>query len=371
VQLGSRLSRRPVATVALLVLLASALPAAGLAHAATMRLGLGNGSQPGVACTTPAANHNPHCASGTFNVPAGTTITIGADGVVGLTDASGNPLKSAVTVTPDAGFVLAKFNPATGMFEVVPDNTITPGGTFALVSAAAVGAITCSATSVGTNLVACSQSVAPGTKIASPRNDVVLFVPAGFTSGSQVIVDFTSPGAPGSPESFSVQMPLSTIGTTLGNFPKPIVTSVPPGQALYVFNQATGTWRQISGNVVLGVGVYKVDKAISNALHYSAYDAIQPLALGNDPLTVGAAKKINLYAQTYPGASVTIKVLTSGFGNPQTATAGPNGEVVFTFTAPSSVAKRAVVHYMATSVLNRGNGNITSLTASQRFAVAP
>jgi hypothetical protein len=78
----------------------------------------------------PLNQHLP-LGNGTFIGPPGTAIAVGPNGVITVSGATG-----AVQVIPNNGYILARFNPTTGQWEAVPNNTIPPGtgATYGLIS---------------------------------------------------------------------------------------------------------------------------------------------------------------------------------------------------------------------------------------------
>jgi hypothetical protein len=113
---------------ALLSCLAAALPLCGQIHAA---------SQP--QSSGVIAFHRPlHLWRGSFSGHPGTTILVGPNGVITIERSPG-----CVSVTPDRGYVLARFNPRAGRWEAVRDLSVCPRkGLYALVSRKAVPYIT-------------------------------------------------------------------------------------------------------------------------------------------------------------------------------------------------------------------------------------
>jgi hypothetical protein len=190
---------RFVLAAALLGCLVSALPFRGQVHAA---------SQPQQTGVIPATQHLA-LGNGTFVGPPGTAIAVGPNGVVTVSGATG-----PVQVTPNNGYVLARFNPTTGQWEAVPTNTIPPGtgATYALISGQPVtipsgGQLTLAngtvtgppgtAVTVGPNGVI-SMSSATGPVQVSPNSGYVLAAYNTTTGQWEAVPSNTMQPGPGS-----------------------------------------------------------------------------------------------------------------------------------------------------------------------------
>ena len=126
----ARLSLRFVVAAALLGCLVPELPFGGQVHAAT---------QPQASGVIPSSGRM-SIANATFSGPPGTTVAVGPNGVITVSGTT-----QPVTVTPNPGYVLALYNPTTGQWQVVSNNTIVPGtGSYALKSRSSVAPTRCS-----------------------------------------------------------------------------------------------------------------------------------------------------------------------------------------------------------------------------------
>jgi hypothetical protein len=114
---------RFVVAAALLGCLVCALPFRGQVHAA--------GTQPQSFTGAIQSNGKLQTPYGTFTGTPGATISVGPNGVITVSGATG-----PVRVTPKSPFFLARFNPGTGQYQAVPNNIIPPGtgATYALIS---------------------------------------------------------------------------------------------------------------------------------------------------------------------------------------------------------------------------------------------
>jgi hypothetical protein len=202
-----RLSLRFVVAAALLGCLVSALPFRGQVHAAT---------QPQVSGVIPS---NQHLAlgNGTFAGPPGTAIAVGPNGVITVSGAT-----APVQVTPNNGYVLARFNPTTGQWEAVPNNTIPPGtgATYGLIS---------------------GQPVT---------------IPSG---GQLTLANGTVTGPPGTAVTVGPNGVISMSGAT-----GPVQVSPNSGYVLAAYNTTTRQWEAVPNNTMLpGPGSYTLIPANS------------------------------------------------------------------------------------------------------------
>jgi hypothetical protein len=129
---------------------------------------------------------------------------VGPNGVINVIGVSGAP----VHVTPNPGYVLARFNPGTGQWQAVPNNTIPPGtgATYALIS---------------------SQPVT---------------IPS---SGHVLLANGTVTGKPGTAITVG-----STGAITVSGATAPVQVSPKSGYVLARFNPATGQWEEVPNNTI-------------------------------------------------------------------------------------------------------------------------
>jgi hypothetical protein len=198
---------RFVIAAALLSCLVSALPLRGQVHAAT---------QPQVSGVIPLNQHLT-LGNGTFTGAPGTNIAVGPNGVITVSGATG-----PVQVTPNNGYVLARFNPTTGQWEAVPDNTIPlgTGATYALIS---------------------SQPVT---------------IPS---SGQMTLANGTITGKPGTAITVGPNGVISMAGATA-----PVQVTPNSGYVLAAYNTTTRQWEAVSNNTMQpGPGSYTLIPANS------------------------------------------------------------------------------------------------------------
>jgi hypothetical protein len=208
----ARLSLRFVVAIALLGCLVPELPFGGQVHAAT---------QPAVFSATilPSGTTGP-TQYGIFTGKPGTTISIGPNGVITLSGAVGpngaiTVPGAAVHVTPNPGYVLARFNPGTGQWQAVPNNTIPPGtgATYALIS---------------------------GQPVTIP------------SSGHMSLARGTVTGPPGTAVTVGSTGVITVSGTT-----QPVQVTPSPGYVLALYNPTTGQWQPVPNNTIVpGSGTY-------------------------------------------------------------------------------------------------------------------
>jgi hypothetical protein len=202
-----RLSLRFVLAAALLGCLVPALPFRGQVHAAT---------QPQVSGVIPLNQHLT-LGNGTFTGPPGTNIAVGPNGVITVSGATG-----PVQVTPNNGYLLARFNPTTGQWEAVPDNTIPPGtgATYALIS---------------------------GQPVTIP------------SSGQLPLANGTVTGKPGTAITVGPNGVISMSGAS-----GPVQVTPNSGYVLAAYNTTTGQWEAVRNNTMLpGPGSYTLIPADS------------------------------------------------------------------------------------------------------------
>jgi hypothetical protein len=129
---------------------------------------------------------------------------VGPNGVINVIGVSGAP----VHVTPNPGYVLARFNPGTGQWQAVPNNTIPPGtgATYALIS---------------------SQPVT---------------IPS---SGHVLLANGTVTGKPGTAITVG-----STGAITVSGATAPVQVSPKSGYVLATYNTTTHQWEAVPNNTI-------------------------------------------------------------------------------------------------------------------------
>jgi len=189
--------------------MAGGLQAAGLS-VGTGVAHVGASSQPTASRTIPRSGHI-HESHGEFSGHPGETITVGANGVIQVRRGTG-----VVTVKPDRGYVLARFNPKAGRFEGVKGASFSTQDykyTYALVKATSVphiSGISVEKTVRGGRTMRCT------TRGRTPAGCQLLTVSAPANASLRVTVSYA--GAPKFTQTFQ---------GAVNKYGKPYVTSFP------------------------------------------------------------------------------------------------------------------------------------------------